>query len=144
MKTRQFLTQLDRDQIVAAIREAERKTSGEIRVFVSRRHIADAVAEAQRHFIELGMTKTRHRNSVLLFVAPRARRFAVIGDTGVHERCGDAFWTSLAEEMSGHFRRGQFTPGILHAIRRAGALLAEHFPPQPGDTNELPDKVDED
>lgn len=144
MKPKEFLSHLDRDQIVAAIKAAEQRTSGEIRVFISRKEPADAVAEAQRHFIELGMEKTRHRNGVLIFVAPRARRFAVIGDRGVHERCGEVFWTTLAHEMSGHFRQGQFLQGIVHGIQRAGTLLAEHFPPTPGDKNELPDQVEGD
>ncbi len=144
MKPKEFLSQLDRDQIVAAIREAEKKTSGEIRVFVSRHEPKDVVAEAQRHFIRLGMEKTQDHNGVLIFVAPRAHRFAVIGDQGVHEKCGDAFWSTLAGEMSGHFREGRFMEGIVLAIRRAGALLAEHFPHTPADRNELPDAVEGD
>jgi uncharacterized membrane protein len=87
------------------------------------------------------MDKTRERNGVLIFVAPRARKFAVIGDAGVHARCGDSFWTELAGEMTGHFRRADFTSGIVHGIRKAGQLLAQHFPHKPDDRNELPDNV---
>jgi uncharacterized membrane protein len=90
------------------------------------------------------MTKTRHRNGVLVFVAPRARKFAVIGDTGVHQRCGDGFWLALAAEMTGHFKQSDFSAGIIHAIQKAGELLAAHFPPQPGDGNELPDEIERD
>jgi uncharacterized membrane protein len=66
-------------------------------------------------------------------VAPRSRNFAVIGDSGVHEKCGDAFWSDLAEAMSGHFKRGEFTEGVVHGIERAGELLARTFPRLPGD-----------
>jgi uncharacterized membrane protein len=90
------------------------------------------------------MTQTRHRNGVLIFVAPRARKFAVIGDTAVHQRCGDAFWQALAAEMTAHFKKSDFTAGIIHAIRKAGELLAAHFPPQPGDGNELADEIEGD
>lgn len=141
MKPRDFLNQLEHDDIVAAIREAEQKTSGELRVFVSHKKTDDPVAAAQRAFVKLGMTKTREHNGVLIFVAPRAHQFAVIGDTAVHQRCGDDFWQQLAAEMSGHFRKSEFHAGLRHAIRKAGELLAQHFPPRSDDRNELSDDV---
>ena len=144
MHPREFIGQLDNDKLVGAIRAAEKKTSGEIRVFISRKNMDDAVACAQTQFEKLGMTKTHHRNGVLIFVAPRARKFAVIGDTAVHQRCGDAFWQALAAEMTGHFKKSDFTAGLVHAIQKAGELLAAHFPPQPSDGNELPDQVEHD
>jgi uncharacterized membrane protein len=91
----------------------------------------------------LGMTKTAARSGVLIFVAPASRTFAVIGDTAVHEKCGDGFWQELATAMTEHFKSGDFTPGLVHGIARAGALLAEHVPRQSDDKNELPDKVEE-
>jgi uncharacterized membrane protein len=144
MKHQDFLAQLGHDQIVAAIQQAEKKTSGELRVFISHKVVDDPVRTAQRHFIRMGMEKTRERNGVLLFVAPRSRKFAVIGDLAVHARCGDNFWTRLSAEMSGYFRRAEFTNGIVHGIRKAGDLLAEHFPRRPGDQNELPDEIEHD
>jgi uncharacterized membrane protein len=131
------------DQVVAAIRAAEQRTSGEIRVVISRSAADDPVAAAQKQFERLGMTRTAARNGVLIFVAPRSRTFAVIGDRGVHEKCGDNFWRELTMVMSEHFQRGQFTAGLVFGIQRAGALLAEHFARQPGDQNELPDDVEE-
>src|SRR5579859_3772498 len=128
MKARDFLNQLHHDNIVAAIRKAEQKTSGEIRVFISRHEPDDPVTAAQAEFTRLGMDKTKEKNGVLIFVAPRARKFAIIGDAGVHARCGDEFWTQVAAEMTGHFKKENFTAGLLHAIQKAGELLAEHFP----------------
>ena len=90
------------------------------------------------------MTRTRERNAVLLYVAPRSRTFAIIGDEAVHAKCGEPFWRSIAEAMTTHFLAGNFTEGILHGIDRAGALLAEHFPRRPDDQNELPDAVETD
>ena len=141
MKPTDFISQLDEQEIVAAIAAAEKKTSGEIRVFVSHKQLDDPVAAAQHAFDQLGMTKTRERNGVLIFVAPKARKFAVIGDAGVHERCGDEFWRELAAEMTTHFRQAEFTSGILHAIQKAGELLAKHSPHRPDDVNELPDTI---
>lgn len=144
MKVKDFLNQLRHDDIVAAIREAESKTSGQIRVFISRKQIEDAVAAGQTEFMRLGMTKTRRRNAVLIFVAPKAHKFAVIGDEAVHRKCGDVFWQALTAEMSDYFKKSEFTQGILHGVQKAGELLATHFPPHPGDPNELPDQVGHD
>jgi uncharacterized membrane protein len=141
MKARKFIDDIQQDEIVAAIRAAEMKTSGEIRVFVSRKPVDDAVAAAQAHFVRMGMEKTRDRNGVLIFVAPRVRKFAIAGDREVHAKCGDSFWRETAAEMSHHFREAQFTRGIVHGIQKAGALLAAHFPRRPDDKNELSDNV---
>ena len=144
MKTREFLERLRHEDIVAAIGEAEKRTSGEIRVFVSRKKIEDPVRAAQSHFVRMGMQKTRDRNAVLIFVAPRSHKFAIIGDAGVHSKCGDPFWQEVAAAMSGYFKEGQFNLGLQHGIKKAGGLLREHFPHRPDDQNELPDDVETD
>ena len=132
---------IDHDKVVAAIGAAERRTSGEIRVLLARQPAPDPVASARTHFERLGMTRTAARNGVLIFLAPRSHTFAVIGDTGVHEKCGEAFWREVAAAMEKQFRAGDFTAGLMQAIERAGALLAAHFPRQPDDKNELPDSI---
>ncbi len=138
-----FTPQIDHPRIVAAIAAAERLTSGEIRVVVSRGKITDPVAAAQRQFERLGMTRTQLRNGVLLLFAPGSRTFAVVGDTAIHEKCGDLFWRELAAAMTGHFKRGDFTAGLVYGIERAGALLAETFPRQSDDRDELANDVAE-
>ncbi len=144
MKAPQFIKQLREPEIAAAIRAAELKTSGELRVFISRKNVADPVTAAQEEFTRLGMTNTRNRNAVLIYLAPSSRQFAVIGDSGVHARCGDTFWQELARSMTEHFRKGEFTEGITQGIKRAGELLGEHFPRRPDDSNELPNRVEHD
>jgi uncharacterized membrane protein len=128
MHPKKLIQQLPHDTIVGAIREAEQKTSGEIRVLISHKSVADTVAEAQKEFVRLGMTNSPEKNGVLIFVAPRSHKFAVIGDSGVHAKCGDLFWQELAKAMTGYFRKSEFTEGIIHGVRKAGELLAEHFP----------------
>ena len=144
MKAKEFLNQLQHDEIVAAVREAEQKTSGEIRVFISRKPMTDPVVAARAEFVRLGMARTRERNGVLILVAPRTRQFAVIGDAGIHAHCGEDFWQQIAAEMSVHFRNSKFTAGIVHGIRKAGELLSQHFPRSPDDRNELSDAVERD
>ncbi|MHB8520173.1 MAG: TPM domain-containing protein [Limisphaerales bacterium] len=141
MKHQHFLSQIDEKRIVSTVHEAEQKTSGEIRVFVSHKHVEDPLATAQKEFVRLGMHQTREQNGVLIFVAPRTHKFAVIGDAGVHARCGAAFWRQVADEMTVHFKKAEFTQGIVHGVHKAGELLAQHFPHRPDDRNELPDDI---
>lgn len=141
MRTKEFLGKLDHDRIVAAIRAAEADTSAEIRVYIQRGELeGDPLIPAGRQFHKLGMHKTSHRAGVLVFVAPRARKFAVVGDEAIHQRCGEGFWTQLVTKMQEHFRSERFTDAIVDAIRDGGLALAEHFPKQAGDRNDLPDE----
>jgi uncharacterized membrane protein len=131
MHPKKFIEKLPHDSLVAAIREAEQKTSGQIRVLISHKNVNNSVAAAQKEFERLGMTKLPGRNGVLIFVAPRTHKFAVIGDEAVHAKCGNLFWEELAKAMTDYFRKSEFSEGIIHGVKRAGELLAEHFPKQP-------------
>jgi uncharacterized membrane protein len=142
MRTKEFLSKLEHDRIVQAIRQAESKTSGEIRVFIQRGKLrADPVAAAQRKFHQLGMRKTRERNAVLIFVAPRAHKFAVVGDQAIHQKCGDEFWQRVVDGMRTHFQNENFSDALVEAINEIGKLLAAHFPKTPGNANEVPDEI---
>jgi uncharacterized membrane protein len=143
MRSKTFLRKLAHDRIISAIAAAEKKTSGEIRVFIQRGEIGDPVAAAQTQFKKLGMTATGERNGVLIFVAPRSQKFAVIGDEAVHQRCGEEFWKQLVEKMQQHFRAENFTDAMVEAISQAGELLARHFPRGADNRNELPNTVEE-
>lgn len=142
MRTDEFLGKLDQERIVSAIRSAEEKTGGEIRVFVQRGNLkSDALSAAQKQFGNLGMRKTKGRNGVLIFVAPRARKFAVIGDEGVHQKCGEEYWTRLVDSMREHFQKEDFNQALLEAIQQTGELLAKHFPKRGDGPNELSDAI---
>jgi uncharacterized membrane protein len=138
-----LLRGIDIGRIEEAIRQAERRTSGEIRVSVSRFFWGDVHRVADRAFARLGMTATRQRNGVLFFVVPSRRRFVVLGDEGIHAKVGQEFWESVAAAVSEHLRNGDFTLGLVHGIEAVGDQLALHFPFDPtADANELPDEVD--
>ena len=142
MRTHRFIRELEHDRIIRAIKEAEAKTSGQIRVFLQRgKFEEDALERAQKKFIQLGMHKTRERNAILIFVAPRAQKFAVVGDEGVHQKCGEKFWQELVEKMRLHFLREEFTHALVEGIESAGELLAGHFPKTGPSANELPDEI---
>lgn len=145
MQTREFLSKLDHDRIVQAIRDAESRTSGEIRVFIQRGKLnADPLVAAQKKFNSLRMHKTRERNAVLIFVAPRAHKFAIVGDKAIHEKCGEEFWQRVIDLMRAHFRNEKFSHAIIEAIEEIGKLLAAHFPKKSRSSNELPDEIVED
>jgi uncharacterized membrane protein len=98
---------------------------------------------AEKAFVRLGMTATKHRNGILFFIVPARRRFTVLGDEGIHARVGQDFWEALAVVLSEHFRKGEFTEGLVKAIEAAGEKLAEHFPYDAlTDVNELPDEIE--
>ncbi|HEU0208156.1 MAG TPA: TPM domain-containing protein [Candidatus Udaeobacter sp.] len=142
MRTREFLTKLEHDQIVEAIREAESKTSGEIRVFIQRGKLnSDPLITARKKFHRLGMHKTHEHNAVLIFLAPRAHKFAVVGDASVHEKCGPEFWQKTVERMRTHFQMERFSFALIEAVREIGSVLVRHFPKSSKDTNELPNDV---
>ena len=142
MRTHKFIRELEHDRIVKAIKECEAKTSGQIRVFLQRGVFdEDVVARAQKKFFQLGMQKTQQRNAVLILVAPRMQKFAVVGDEGVHQKCGEKFWQELVEKMRQHFLREEFTDALVEAIESVGQLLARSFPKTGDSKNELPDDV---
>jgi uncharacterized membrane protein len=142
MRTKEFLSKVEHDRIVHAIREAESKTSGEIRVYVQRGKLSgDPLTAAQKKFHQLGMHKTREQNAVLIFVAPRAHKFAVVGDKAIHEKCGDEFWQRIVEGMRAHFQNEKFSHALIEAIKEIGKLLAAHFPKRTANTNEVPDEI---
>ncbi len=145
MKTKEFLQHLDEPLVIKAIANAELRTSGEIRVFVSEETVGDdVVARAAAHFEKLGMTATRDRNGVLLYFAPKSQKFAIIGDLGLHEKCGQAFWEEIATEMHRLFKAEKFTEAVVGAVQKVGEILTRHFPTRPDDQNELSNRVERD
>ena len=142
MRTREFLSKLDHDRITAAIRKAESKSSGEIRVLIQLGKLkSDPLVAAQRKFHRLRMHKTAERNAVLIFVAPRAHKMAVVGDVVIHEKCGVEFWQRVVERMRTHFQNENFTDALVETVDEIGNVLSSYFPRTQRDANELPDNV---
>ena len=143
MKIKRFFQNLEEQRVTDAIRAAEGKTSGEIRVFVSSRRLrgADVVSRAAAEFEKLGMTNTSERNGVLFYFVPKDRRFAVIGDSGIHEKCGTDFWSEVTAAMRTLLASDKFTEAVVEGVRLAGERLMQHFPKMPDDRNELPDTI---
>ena len=141
MDHKQFINSLEERRIVAAIAEAEANTTGEIRVYVSHKERHDALEFAKQRFEELGMTRTKDRNAVLIYIVPRTQQVAVLGDAGIHARCGEEFWTGVVQGMAQRMKEGAHTDAVVHAIAEVGTALARHFPGHPDDTDELSNEL---
>ncbi len=139
---RAMLKFIDEDRVKAVIAEAERGSSGEIRASLSRFFFGSVERAARRTFVRLGMDRTRHRNGVLIFVVPSRRKVVVLGDAGIHAMVGQAFWDGLAGEITSRFKGGDYTGGLVFGIDALGQVLAQHFPPEDRNPDELPNEVD--
>ncbi|MEZ5405887.1 MAG: TPM domain-containing protein [Verrucomicrobiia bacterium] len=137
MKAKHFLSRLKEQEIIQTIAEAEKKTSGEIRVMVSPEKIKEPITFAQKQFLRSKMDRTKERNAVLIVIAPRSQNFAVIGDIGIHEKVGDSFWNEISQTISEHFRKNEFHQGLISGVKEVGDSLTEYFPIKQNDRNEL-------
>lgn len=139
---RSLLKLIDEEKVKAAIVAAESGTSAEIRVSLSRFFFGDVHRAARRAFARMGMHRTRHRNGVLIFVVPSRRKVVVMGDEGIHGHVGQAFWEATAAAVTARFKEADYTGGLVAGIEALGRALAEHFPPEGRNPDELPNEVD--
>src|SRR5262245_34826513 len=141
--TRTLFSENDLDAIAAAVAEAERGTSAEIRVHLERRlpRRSDALARATRLFTRLGMHATAERNGVLLYLAVHDRKLAIVGDQGVHAHVGEPYWQRVRDAMVERLRAGAPRDAVVHAVTDVGLVLNKFFPRRPDDTNELSNEV---
>ena len=141
-KARHFFPESDEQRIVEAIRNAERRTSGEIRVFVeSRCRFVDSVDRAAEVFFGLKMEKTDDRNGVLLYVAMKDHQLAIFGDQGIHQKVGPEYWKAEVAKILGAFNAEHYVDGIIAIVGDIGEALSTHFPYTKDDKNELPDNI---
>jgi uncharacterized membrane protein len=136
-----MLSDDDLAAITRAVAEAERYTSAEIRVHLDHSCDGDALQQAIKVFERLGMHRTAARNGVLVYISVTDRKLAVIGDKGIHERVGEAYWQALVAAVRERLRQQQSRDGLVHALAELGRDLARHFPRRPTDKNELSDEV---
>ncbi len=141
MKASRFFSQEQQDKILKAIREAERATSGEIRVHIETRCTENPLDRAAWIFNRLGMDKTAKRNGVLFYLAVKERKFAIIGDSGINSVVREGLWDEIRELLKMNFTDGRFTEGLTAAILLAGQQLKTFFPRKTDDINELPDTI---
>jgi uncharacterized membrane protein len=142
-RIKHFFSQEENERIVAAIRQAEQATSGEIRIYIeSHCRFVDPLDRAAELFFGLKMEKTEQRNGVLLYIALKDRQLAIFGDEGIHQKVGTAFWDREIGNMLNAFNAAHFADGIVNIVTEVGNALREHFPYDAAtDRNELPDEI---
>ena len=132
----------EENRVVEAIRAAERRTSGEVRVFIeSKCRFMDPIDRAAEVFFGLQMERTKDRNAVLIYVAHKDHQAAIFGDEEIHHRVGTEFWTTEVRKMLDHFKNLDFADGFIAVIHDVGEVLSREFPYEHGDKNELPDEI---
>ena len=142
-KKKDFFTAEEQQLIIESIRNAERMTSGEVRVFVeSKCSYMDAIDRAAELFFQLEMQKTNDRNAVLVYVAMKDRQLAVFGDEGIHNKVGNEYWSTEVKKMISNFNRENYAAGISEVVKDIGVALTKNFPfNNDTDKNELPDDI---
>lgn len=140
-KIENFFSNEEEQQVINAIKIAEKNTSGEIRVHIEKSTEKDALERATEVFYQLKMNETKLQNGVLFYVATESHHFAVLGDKGINELVPDNFWDTEKELVLSHFSKGEYAKGLELGILEAGKKLKEFFPYQSDDTNELSDEI---
>lgn len=135
------LSEEEKEAIVKAIQEAERNTSGEIRVHLENHCKINVLDRAAEVFGTIGMHETTLRNGVLFYLAMKDHQFAILGDSGINEKVPEHFWEDIRDFMVGKFREGKYVEGLSEGIKMAGQQLKKHFPYQANDRNELSDDI---
>ena len=138
-----FFSKEEREKIVSAIKQTEKTTSGEVRVFIENHcTFVDAVDRAVEIFYSLKMQETAYRNATLVYVALKDKQLAVFGDEGIYSKTGKDFWKNAVRNMLLHFDKQHYADGIADVVKKIGDALALHFPYEASiDKNELPDDI---
>jgi uncharacterized membrane protein len=139
--TTNFLTADEEAAVIEAIRQAEKNTSGEIRVHIENTSEKPPLERAQEVFTLLGMDATTAKNGVLFYVGVKDRSFALVGDEGIDKAVEPDFWDCTKDIVLSHFKENRFAEGLTAGILRAGERLKAYFPYADDDTNELPDTI---
>ena len=141
VKASLFFSKEQQAQILVAVKEAEKATSGEIRVHIETSCPGEVLDRAAWVFKKLGMHKTAERNGILFYLAVKDRKFAIIGDAGINAKVPAGFWDSINELILKNFKDGKFAEALSEGIILTGEQLKAHFPYQKDDVNELPDEI---
>lgn len=136
-----FFSPEESSQIVAAIAQAEKNTSGEIRVHLANKVKGEVLEAAVQTFGKLGMHKTELRNGILIFLVPSQKVFAIYGDQGINEKVPSNFWKEERDLLQQYFKEGQYVDGVCEVVQQVGEKLQTFFPIQPDDKNELSNEI---
>lgn len=141
MSLEKYFTQVQQEAMIAAIQQAEKDTSGEIRIHIEKHCKKSPLDRAVEVFAELKMHKTALRNGVLVYIAVEDKKLSIIGDVGINTKVPANFWDGIKNDMVKNFQTGKICEGICEAIQETGKQLKQYFPCQEDDKNELTDDI---
>lgn len=136
-----FFSEQEQEELVKTIKDLELKTTAEMRIHPENYCLSEPLNRAAELFEELGMSETAEKNGVLLYIAVKDHKFAIIGDSGIDQKVSNDFWQNVAHELTEAFKRNDFFGGTRSAISQVGKELSRFYPYQKGDENELPDEL---
>jgi len=140
-KASEFFTDDEQYKIIQTIRTWEKETTGEIKLHIENECKGDPLKRAQKLFSELKLNETKNRNAVLIYLAVKTHKFAILGDTGIHNKVTKGFWNSIAWIIEDHFKQNLYLVGVLEAVNLVGAKLGDFFPEEEGDTDEISNEI---
>lgn len=137
---RKILDHEEDRRIVEAIKKAELNTSGEIKVHIENycNHVEERSLSL---FNKLKINETKQHNGVLIYLAVKEKKFAILGDEGINNVVEPTFWNDVRDLMANAFREGRFAEGLEQGILRCGEKLKTYFPYQTDDINEISDEI---
>lgn len=138
---RHFFSEEEQQQLINAIVDAEKATSGEIRIHLENFCWGNEVKEAKKVFTKLGMHQTKERNGVLVYIATRSRKIAIVGDEGIHQKLGNEYWQNLVEQLISKFKENRKAEALAACIKECGRQLGHFFPRAADDQNELSNAI---
>lgn len=146
-RRKEILSDTERKRLAMSIAEAEKTTSGEVRISVqAERQLGEAMMSVQDlaldHFKRLGMTETRDKTGVLIYLLVSEHKLQILADAGINEKVNAGTWQAIADSMTAEFKAGRFYDGLSTGLEKIGAILTQHFPVQPGDRNELSNDIE--
>ena len=141
-----YFTKEDLTKISDAIKDNEKKTSGEIRVSVSEKRPVLSKKKslhdlAVKEFVSLKMHKTKDKTGILIYMLLEEKKFYILADSGINEKVDQQIWDEVRDRLQDSFKKGAFCDGVINTITKIGDILGKHFPIKPDDTNELPNEV---
>ena len=137
-----FLTESEKNRIIDVIRNAEANTTGEIRLHMENKCSGDAMKRAISVFHELKMDRTKFRNGILIYIAIKDKKFAILGDEAINQKIESSYWTELSQQLQKRFSEQSFADGLAEVIQKTGQTLSQHFPNLENYLkNELPDDI---
>ncbi len=138
---KEFFNEEEQSKVMQAVAEAEKMTSGEIRVHIERNSGQDPLKKAREVFVRIGMRETELRNGVLFFLTTEDKTFTILGDDNINKQVPEDFWETTKDTVLNNFKQAEFVQGLVEGIKLAGQQLATFFPYQSDDVNELSDQI---